>query len=214
MTHPRPTAFLPGVQAASVCTVTTSGGTRTRGLSHVGDGGLSVDLLRLHSLAILIAKDRVSSGDAEKPSKRNMFLAFHKLHMTHRNKAPNVIPAGDKFIRSPSWFYAHDSLFIIRDTKLDFVAVPFRGACDHEFCYQQINIFLSGRTKRSLVSSQGSCQTLIDCPSPTTHPKFFANSSLPNKILLHPCDIAVAPVAVRILPSGSEIASKTRLPPC
>ncbi|WZZ23667.1 hypothetical protein YC2023_007068 [Brassica napus] len=96
MTHPRPTAFLPGVQAASVCTVTTSGGTRTRGLSHVGDGGLSVDLLRLHSLAILIAKDRVSSGDAEKSSKRNMFLAFHKLHMTHRDKAPNVIPAGGR----------------------------------------------------------------------------------------------------------------------
>lgn len=96
MTHPRPAAFLPSVQAASVCTVTTSGGTRTRGLSRVGDGGFSVDLLRLHSLAILIARDRVSSGDAEKPSKRNLFLAFHKLHKTHGNKALDVIPAGGR----------------------------------------------------------------------------------------------------------------------
>lgn len=53
-----------------------------------------------------------------------------------------------------------------------------------------------------LISSQGSCQTLIDYPSPTTHPKFFTNSSLPNKILLHPCDIAVAPVAVRLFSIG------------
>lgn len=51
----------------------------------------------------------------------------------------------------------------------------------------------------SVVLSQGSCQALIESLFPTTHPIFSLSRFLPNKIPLHPWDIADFSVTLRKL---------------
>ena len=53
-----------------------------------------------HSLVNLMADESVSSGDAECPSKTNLFLAFQIAQRIHGKRVPEVIPAGGKQLRS------------------------------------------------------------------------------------------------------------------
>lgn len=94
MVQPNPATFILEFHAASDRTMITPGArvvsSRTFPLKAEG----SVSLLLLHSRASTIADERVSSGEAEKPSKTNLFLAFHKVQRFHGKREPDETPDG------------------------------------------------------------------------------------------------------------------------
>lgn len=93
MTHPRLASFVAEDHAASDLITNASGGI-------CGGEGRCLVLVMVsltsvfHSLASLMAEVRVSSGEAECPSKTYLFRSFHSNHRTQGTRVPEVRPAG------------------------------------------------------------------------------------------------------------------------
>ena len=96
MIQPAPAVKLDALHAASERTILVPVGAIISGFLLLEVSGFSGLLCKLHSRAILIAVDSVSSGEAENPSNTNRLRAFHNDHMTHGTTDPLTIPAGGR----------------------------------------------------------------------------------------------------------------------
>ncbi|WZZ63469.1 hypothetical protein YC2023_063576 [Brassica napus] len=85
----------PRPAAASDLTFRVSCGTSSLSLCIRLTAAGSCLALLLHSRARIMAEESVSSGEAEKPSKKNLFLDFQIDHKIHGKREPELIPAGE-----------------------------------------------------------------------------------------------------------------------
>lgn len=99
MAQPRPASFVVADQAASERMTIVPGGGDARGILELLPTEDSFLTSKLHSRASAMADDRVSSGELENPSNKNLFRAFQIDQSIHGNKEPVTIPAGGRHLR-------------------------------------------------------------------------------------------------------------------